>query len=697
MSREAARWALPLVGILLGALLVGPLSSNFVPPTPVDRSDWTVLFRADSEDHLVHPRLGRGTHVHGGALVIGHDKFGQSEILLPKGGDAIGRVDLVLAPDSGPLQVQFPTTDPSPSPRPMVVLGPATYSLQSRDGAGGPAWTLQWKDDNVLLTTPTGDLLLEGAAGAQFELSAASRAPVRIQRIHVVGETGTLLISEDPTAPPTPLPLLAIGAAMGLLLGLTLFLAPAQPVAVLLCWAAPVALLVADSAFWVALADRLYLGNLAPTLLARQLLAVSLVPPAFLVVLATRLLELPVRKASPPAARWGWALWAAAAWPASSGSGLTAVLLAVFLVSPGLWAHRARLPHGSVLVRDLPALALLVALGWKGGLAAAAAWRIGVLVANRKRLLQRAPRASADALFVWVLALPLGLEGIARSGALEEAWDPERLGRSSVDAQLTPYWSDRCGSKDASPIRLAFLGGSSAGGAYQFSKEPTAFFPAVLHQALCERFPGQAFETTNLAQGGRNSFSFSRHTRTILGTDPPDLVVAYLGVNEYTQNQPLTRKELETHDSSSARRELGRWARRSRVLVGASLVARPAESTGGNRVSEVPPADFEENLRLLQEALGPIPLLLVPQVVASTTAPRFAPYWEIEATLVEEFETFHLFDPRPSLAIHPPEALLLDSNHMTRDAHGWLAEVLLAPITALLPLPPSANADSAAP
>jgi hypothetical protein len=663
----------------------------------VDRSDWTVLFRADSEDHLVHPKLGRGTHVHGGALIIGHDKFGQSEILLPKVRDAIGKVDLVLAPDSGPLQVQFPTTGPSPGPRPMVVLGPAGYSLHSRDGDGGPGWTLHWKDDNVLLTTPAGDLLLEGAAGAQFELSAASREPVRIQRIHVVGGTGTPLISEDPTAPPAPLPLLAIGAAMGLLLGLTVFLAPSQPLAVLLCWALPVALLAADGTFWVTLAERLYLGNLAPTHLARQLLGVSLVAPAFLVVLATRLLEMPVRKASPPAARWVWALWAAAAWPASSGSGLAAVLLAVFLVSPGLWAHRARLPHGSVLIRDLPALALLVVLGWKGGLAAAAAWRIGVLVANRKRLLQRAPRASADALFVWVLALPLGLEGIARSGALESAWDPERLGRGSVDAQLTPYWSDRCGSKDATPIRLAFLGGSSAGGAYQFSKEPAAFFPAVLHHALCERFPGKAFETTNLAQGGRNSYSFSRHAKTILGMDPPDLVVAYLGVNEYTQNQPLTRKELEANEASPGRRELGRWARRSRLLVGASLVARPAESTGGKRVSEVPPADFEENLRLLQEALGPIPLLLVPQVVASATAPRLAPYWEIEARLSEEFETLHLFDPRPSLAIHPPKALLLDSNHMTRDAHGWLSEVLLAPITALLPLSSSANVDSAAP
>jgi hypothetical protein len=686
-----------VVGILLGALLAGPLSSNFVPPTPVDRSEWTVLFRADSEDHLAHPRLGRGSHVHGGALIIGHDKFGQSEILLPKARDAIGKVELVLAPDSGPMHVQFPTTETTPGPRPMVVLGPASYSLQSQDGTGGPHWTLTWKGDNVLLTTAAEDFLLEGAGGAQFELSAASKVPVRIQQIQVAGATGTSLISENPATPPTPMPLLAAGAAVGLLLGLSMLLGPSQPVTVLLCWAAPVALLAADGTYWVTLTDRLYLGNLAPTHLARQLLTLSLLLPAFLVLLASSLLEFPIRKAAPPAARWGWALWAVAAWPASSGSGLAAVLLAGFLVWPGLWAHRARLPHVSVMVRDLPALALLVVLGWKGGLAAAAAWRIGILVANRKRLLQRAPRASADALFVWVLALPLGLEGIARSGALETAWNPELLGRGSVDAQLNPYWSDRCGSKDASPVRLAFLGGSSAGGAYQFSKEPGAFFPAVLHRALCERFPGQAFETTNLAQGGRNSFSFSRHARTILGTDPPDLVVAYLGVNEYTQNQPLTRKELEANDSSSTRRELGRWAQRSRLLVGASLVARPAESTGGKRVSEVPPADFEENLRLLQEALDPIPLLLVPQVVAATTAPRLAPYWEIESKLTEEFETFHLFDPRTLLANHPPEALLLDSNHMTRDAHGWLAEVLLAPITALLPLPTSANVDSAAP
>jgi lysophospholipase L1-like esterase len=635
--------------------------------------------------------------VHGDALIIGHDKFSQSEILLPKVGEAIGKVGLVLAPDSGPLKVQFSTTDPSPGPRPMVVLGPASYSLQSQDGTGGPHWSLTWKDDGVLLTTPAGDLLLEGAASAQFELSAATKDPVRIQQIHVVGKTGTPLISENPATPLTPLPLLAAGAALGLLLGLSLLLGPSQPILVLLCWAAPVALLAADGAFWVTLADRLYLGNLAPTHLARQLLVVSLVPPAFLLILASGLLELPVRRASPPAARWAWALWAAAAWPASSGSGLATVLLAGFLVSPGLWAHRARLPHVSVLVRDLPALALLVALGWKGGLAAAGAWRIGVLVANRKRLLQRAPRASADALFVWVLALPLGLEGIARSGVLEDAWNPERLGRNSVDAQLTPYWGDRCGPGETSPVRLTFLGGSSAGGAYQFSKEPAAFFPALLHRALCERFPEQAFEITNLAQGGRNSYSFSRHAETILGMDPPDLVVAYLGVNEYTQNQPLTRKELEANLASPARRELGRWARRSRLLVGASLVARPAESTGGKRVSEVPPADFEENLRLLHKALGSIPLLLVPQVVARSTASRLDPYWEIEARLVEEFAPLHLFDPRPLLAIHPPEALLLDSNHMTREAHVWLAEALLAPITALLPLSPGANVDSAAP
>ena len=90
-------------------------------------------------------------------------------------------------------------------------------------------------------------------------------------------------------------------------------------------------------------------------------------------------------------------------------------------------------------------------------------------------------------------------------------------------------------------------------------------------------------------------------------------------------------------------------------------------------------------------------MLLVPQVVAATTAPRLDPYWEIETRLSEEFETFHVFDPRPLLADHPSEALLLDSNHMTRDAHRWLAEELLPPLTTLLPRATSANVDSAAP
>jgi len=635
--------------------------------------------------------------VHGDHLVLGHDKFGQSEILLPKVTLAIGRVEVVLSPDSGPLRVQFPTTDPTGGPQPMVVLEPNGYSWQSQEGTGGPDWTLAWDANNVLLTTPAGEVMLEGAASAQLELSAASKIPARIQRVQVTGEEGELLISENPSTPPTPMPLVAMGATIGLLLGLSLLLAASHPLAVLLCWVGPSVLLALDAGFYVSLANRLYLGGLAPTLLARQLLMVSLAPPAFLVVVSSNLLDLPVRRASHPAAPWGWTLWAMAAWPASSGSVLVALVLVVFLISPGWWAHRARLPHESVQVRDLPALAFLLILGWKGGLAAAAAWRIGVLATNRRRLLSRAPQASADALFVWLLAFPLGLEGIARSGELESAWNPERLGRESVDARLTPYWSDRCGPKDADPIRLVFLGGSSAGGAYQFSKEPTAFFPALLHHALCERFPERAFETTNMAQGGRNSFSFSRHAETILGADPPDLLVAYLGVNEYTQNQSLTRKELEALEGSSTHRELGRWTRHSRLLVGFSLAARPAESAVGSRVSDVPPADFEENLRRLQQALGTVPMLLVPQVVAATTAPRLDPYWEIETRLSEEFETFHVFDPRPLLADHPSEALLLDSNHMTRDAHRWLAEELLPPLTTLLPRATSANVDSAAP
>ncbi len=367
-----------------------------------------------------------------------------------------------------------------------------------------------------------------------------------------------------------------------------------------------------------------------------------------------------------------------------------------FLVLPWVLAWRAGLAPDAWLLRDLPALVAVAVLGWPLGLMPAAIWRFVPVAASSRLLLRRAPRPAADHLFLLVLALPISAELALRATYLDAAWHPDQLtGRDAVPWEeelrrgLTPFWSARCGPEDARrSYSLVFAGGSSTGGAYQFRSEPDAFYPAVLHRALCATLPpGVALQTWNYGKGGRDTHIIARALPAVLEQTAADVVVLYVGVNDIlTTDHTRTRRQRE---AAGGRAGLGRLAGSSRLLTGAGLVLRYARlslADPGELVSEVPLPDARDNLTQIAQLTGGAgaTLLLSSQIVAGGQAAQLEDYWALEAQLAAGEAHTRFVDVRGAFA--GTEGMLLDENHLSREGHRVLADALLPAICEALEL-----------
>ena len=151
-----------------------------------------------------------------------------------------------------------------------------------------------------------------------------------------------------------------------------------------------------------------------------------------------------------------------------------------------------------------------------------------------------------ESLFVALLALPVALECAASASDVGQAWQMGRLSAERPNERgwenPRPGWQAQCGESDPALTRtVAFAGGSSVGGAYQFGDEPEAFFPAVAHSQLCTMLPdGVGLVTQNFGDGDLNTFTISRTLSEHLRD--ADLLVLYVGVNDVlTQQNTKTR------------------------------------------------------------------------------------------------------------------------------------------------------------
>jgi len=695
-----------LAGALAGVLGARPLLATLASPGAVDPARWTVLVPGLSED-VVTPNLGRGMSVAGGVLSIIPHSFGRSDRMMPRDQRPFARLEIELAPDSGPLSVNLVPPPGDPRGVALVVLVPQGFIILPGDqlvpvAQDGPAVLLN-DGQQVLAMGKDGPVRLVSMAPGSLELSA-TRGEARVRSVRALDATGDPIVEEHWDAEAVPVAgrlLLGLGGALlGLLAGIVATQGPpllALGLGEALVLLLPVALvLLASRGFWLAAVERLFLVRTTTWDLSRLALLVACLPLLTAALLRLGLLRAhePGPRQLPPALPWAVLVLVDLAGARSLGpwSLLVLPLGLALLATPRVLVRRARLDPTASLAMDLPALLAVAVLGWPAGLLLLVAWRLLLVAAWVPVLLKRAPRAGADALFLGLLLLPLSTELLIRHSYLDTAWDAARLSGEALGAGedasgVHAYWSDRCGQ---APATLWWLGGSSAGGAYQLQGEPAAFFPGVVHDRLCAQ--GVAVQSVNSANGGRDSFTFSRALPELLAQGKPDLVVLYLGVNDLlTANSPLTRKERE---AAQARQEQGQArlqaiAAHSRLLSGLGLLARPVAADPRSFVAAIPVADAEENLRDIIAGVraGGGRVLLVPELTQRSVAGAMAPYREMEAQVAATEPGTSWIDVVQALDGPALDGLMVDRNHLSREGHVRVAELLTPTVAALLAPP----------
>lgn len=703
-----------VLGAVAGLLFALGAADRFVAPDPLDTEQWAVVSPGLDETVGV-PLLGRGSHVLDGALVIRQRAFYRADVLTLRDTRAVGRVEVLLAPDSGVLRVILRGGTGAPGALWLTAdayrAGPAQWT--PREDPGEP-WVIRMGELGAELEQPRRAVPLGSEGATQLELTAES-GEVRASALRVEDRAGNEIFHEDFRAHRPGLAALVFGAALGAVVGLaawTVARSAARPLegalgATLLCLGPPILVGLVPSGSWLWAVERLYLGRTAAWDLARMALAASLVPVGVSALLGTGVLEVParaVRRGRLPT--WVWpAAISVAALSASrelQGLGWLVLVAGVAILAVPWWlARRADQDSAGALLRDAPALAVVAALGWHLGLLPALAWRLLVLAASARGLLDRAPRAAADGLWILGLASIPATELAIRSTYLAEGWDAARLSGELAPTvgwrQATPFWTGSCGSVDASKrIGVVWAGGSSMGGAYQFRGEPDAFFPAQVHQRLCATLPGDVhLSSGNFGDGSRDTFTISRTIEKMVD-DVGDvrLVVLYTGVNDVlTTNNAHTRKEREANEAerSEALQGLSGVVSRSRLLTGLGLVFRPVHGAVTQQAQDVPLPDAEENLRSIAKAAAGhgASVLLLTEFVAEEQQFLLESYAAMEQRVAEEYPHVQWFDVRAAMKAGPGETLLVDRNHLSRQGSERLADAVLPSVVELLDLAPS--------
>ena len=111
---------------------------------------------------------------------------------------------------------------------------------------------------------------------------------------------------------------------------------------------------------------------------------------------------------------------------------------------------------------------------------------------------------------------------------------PIHRGNSVGDTNNASKLGARCGPVNAVDTKyLVFVGGSSTGGAYQYGLDQSQFYPAFVHQLICNRLEtGQALYTRSYAGADRNTHTIALQIEDIVSQSTPDVLALYTGVND---------------------------------------------------------------------------------------------------------------------------------------------------------------------
>lgn len=689
-----------LVAALVGAALSPWLASRFAPPEELSREEWNLIV-PDLEASLATAgkQKREGSGLVDGSLYLATHGFGRGDVVRPVIDTAVGKVVLELSRGSGPVQVNFPTTD---------VRKGASVTVSTK------GWTWRGSQEVYPLTADgvteisvasnavyvNGIVAGSGRSG-QIEIIGGEPAG-KIRAISFYGDDGELVREHDFGGRDVSTTGRGIGAAVGAIIGLCLSLlifvrrsAAAAFPAVAAALLPPIMCSIPSYAAWAALRERLFVTAVAPsTLRIAGLMAgfglfilVSLVGSGALKLPDSTRRDISVGGAAAILA--GIAAFATFQLPADQR--LWAVPGLLFLGLPLWTAYRVDQPVLSVLVRDAPAWSSIAMFGWGWGCALAWLWRCATFFTDVPMLLTRHPRAGTDTALLLLLSMPLVAETCVRQTFLNEAWSPQALRGASVETvggkgtRMGAFWQAECGPETARDT-VYYFGGSSTGGAFQFTGHAEWTWPAQIHESLCEELAAvQGVRSLNYGDSGRDSFDVATVAATLFAQDRPSVVVYYGGINDIlTETSSLTRKQraLLADTQSTVVGFVGRLSEVSRVFSGMSLLFRPKEGSAA-AVSAVPLADAEENLRTLAAATAALggQLLLVPEYAQLEADGSMLPYWQMEARLAAELPGVTLVD---LYAIIPPQqraSLLADRNHLTREGSQFVAG-LIAPIIA---------------
>ena len=710
-----------LAGALLGAALAVLGARRFEAPSALSPDRWRIV--SPTLDETVRdPLLGRGAQVIEGELVIRHRAFGAADVLVPRMSGAPARVALALGERGGPVTLVLATSDQAS--RRLLRLGRSTWRMDpggmGAEGAtGGGPWVVESGPDGTSLVLDTGPVRLSAAPLAGVELTIGD-AEARVDAIRIEDADGRVVFSDDfeggGGGGGVPLAGAALGAAAGLAFGVAAARRAAAFAVVLA--ALPLGLVLLPETSWLAWVEQLYLARTPYWDLARGAVLASALPLLMLGLLQSGLLAPRDAGRGRAGGRSAGAAWlvvgvgvAAAASRGLSGPGwVLGMGGAALLVAPLGLARRAGWDPVRLLLVDLLGLGLLAGLGWQAGLGALLVWRLLWLVASAGSLVQRAPGLGANALLAAAIALPFAAELALRSTYLGEGWSSARLsGEKASESdwrEAMPYWRGVCGPAEAGTVvSIAWAGGSSTGGAYQFHNEPTAFFPAQAHAALCASLdPGTALRSTNFGDGGRDTHTIARTIDRILASSQPDVLVLYVGVNDIlTQDFPLTRAQREAR--------LARWtdatslvglAARSRLITGLGLLTRSHGGGDAAAVSEVPLPEAEANLRTIAEAAGAqgVQVLLLTEQVRADFSGALTGYSQLLHAVAADHAHVTWFDLEAELRSMDPGRLMVDRNHLSREGGARVGRILAPEVARLAglspPAPPAEGAESRA-
>ncbi len=235
----------------------------------------------------------------------------------------------------------------------------------------------------------------------------------------------------------------------------------------------------------------------------------------------------------------------------------------------------------------------------------------------------------------------------------------------------------------SAPVRIACLGASSTGGAWQ-NDDLDDFFPAELNTLL-----GPSVQVINQGVGGWTSFHIRMFLDRHLDTIDPDVITIYLGVNERLST-PVPFAELHQRWKAGDLKPGWTVLNRVRLFQGLRLAARAMRPGAGAGVS---PDELADNLRgiITQVRARGIRTLLMSEGVQPDPGILWA-YFDAMDRVARDADDVAYLDTASVLRSTGTHAFI-DTNHLTLAGHKAVGQATADRLETLGWLTPRKTAD----